>query len=134
MTPDAGALLYVCSQFPGSHVCDGPVSEMMLWLSREHSAYQARHRRQGHQRFGQRYATLVEEYGTGWTFAEIAAESWPWQRNESLNSLAWEMYKCWRQSAGHWSVASVIHDLWGGAMKMGNSGIWYTTIIVGDKR
>ena len=103
---------------------------LLMELASDHACHQAQTGRQGHQGFSQRAATIARKLGL--SAAEICAESWPEQRNDSMLALGWEMFKCWRQSPGHWSVASRQHKYWGGAMRLSPNGIWYATIIVAD--
>ena len=66
-------------------------------LAREHAEYQARTRTQGHQNFSKR-AQEIRSAGLGMEAAEICAESWKRQENDSMYDLGWEMFKCWKQS------------------------------------
>lgn len=40
-----------------------------------------------------------------------------------------EMFKCWKQSPGHWRTAKTRHEYFGAGMAKGSNGIWYACII-----
>jgi hypothetical protein len=44
-----------------------------------------------------------------------------------------EMWDAWRQSRGHWAVASKRHDWFGAGMAKSKRGVWYATIITVDE-
>jgi len=92
---------------------------------------QARRCLQGHHDWDRRFRKLQVEL-PGMTPAEICAESWYDQRNDSPAELGYEMFKCWHWSPGHWNVAKRQHTYWGGSMAKGQNGIWYSCIIVAD--
>jgi len=96
----------------------------------EHADYMARVCRQGHQNFQHRFDQVQRELGM--TATEICAESWPWQAQDTPQDLAREMYKCWRQSRGHWAVASRKHTYAGGYLSQGRNGVWYACLLVSD--
>jgi uncharacterized protein YkwD len=100
-------------------------------MATRHAKYQADHRQQGHQLFAERVAELRKTMGNS-TFAEIAAESWAEQKDDSPRALGDELFKCWKQSPGHWSVASKKHVFFGADMAMGSNGVWYGCILVAD--
>jgi hypothetical protein len=64
----------------------------------------------------------IEQAGIG-SATEVCAESWPWQRDESMLNLGTEMFKCWHQSAGHWAVVCRKHKWFGAEMVEGQNGI-----------
>jgi hypothetical protein len=100
-------------------------------MATRHAKYQADHRQQGHQLFDSRVAELRKTVSCQ-SFAEIAAESWERQKDDTPLDLGKEMFTCWKQSPGHWSVACKKHQYFGCDMAMGSNGIWYAAIIVGD--
>ena len=104
---------------------------VLMAAAREHALYQAGACHQGHQRWEQRVARLQRQMPRC-EFAEICAESWPEQDGQSQAALQAEMFRCWRQSPGHWSVARRRHKYFGGALARGRNGIWYACIIVAD--
>lgn len=129
-TPWLG-LFHAALKFPGAMVQWSEPNAFLEQLAKEHANYMASVCVQGHQGWDSRSARVMQS-GLGSTAAEIAAESWEWQRNDSMNDLGWEMFKCWRQSSGHWECASRQHRYWGGWMAQGRNGIWYADIIVAD--
>lgn len=116
--------------FPGARVCESDPIPLLQELATGQARYQAGVRRQGHQDFDRRYARVRSELGL--SAAEICAESWSWQTDLSPRRLGDEMFKCWRQSPGHWAVASRVHKGYGADMAKGSNGVWYATILVGD--
>ena len=112
-------------------VCQSEMHPFLMQLASEHANYMARIGVQGHQEFDSRFQKIIQA-GVGRTAAEICAESWDWQVSESMYALGWEMFKCWSQSPGHWSVASKKHIYFGAAMAKGSNGVWYSCIIVAN--
>jgi hypothetical protein len=100
-------------------------------MASRHANYQALHNQQGHQLFELRVNELYSTLGQ-YKYAEIAAESWLWQVDATMLELGTEMFKCWRQSPGHWGVASKKHKYFGADMAKGSKGLWYACIITGD--
>jgi hypothetical protein len=117
--------------FPGAQVCLSERHPALMAMATRHAKYQADRRTQGHQMFQARCEELRQTMGN-FQFAEIAAESWPWQKDFAMDALGKEMFVCWRQSPGHWSVASVKHKFFGADMAMGTNGVWYAAIITAD--
>jgi len=124
-------LIKVGTEFPGARACQSEHHPALQTAAEQHARYQARVCRQGHQRWAQRSEQLARKI-PGVQFCEICAESWDRQRDEPLPEIAREMYRCWKQSPGHWRVASTRHRYFGAAMAQGRNGIWYACIIVGD--
>jgi hypothetical protein len=125
------ALYYAGFNYPGAKVCQSQVHNTLVQAAINHSKYMASCGVQGHQFFSQRVAQLTQSMG-GYRYAEICAESWQEQANASGQALGYEMFKCWRQSPGHWSVASTVHRFMGAGMTRGKNGIWYACILVAD--
>ena len=63
------------------------------------------------------------------TFKEVANESWPGQ---DMDAAAYEMYRSWRLSAGHWSAVNGRCRYYGYAMRRGSNGIWYACAIFAE--
>lgn len=124
----AQALIEAGRVYPGARVCESEPQPLLMRLAAEHAAYQAEHRRQGHQGFQGRYERITAA-GLG-PSAEICAESWPWQDSEGLEALGAEMFRSWGHSPGHWRVASAPHRWFGAGMARGSNGIWYSCILV----
>jgi hypothetical protein len=116
--------------YPGANVCKSEMHPFLMKLAKDQANYQASICVQGHQNFSSRFSA-VQQAGLGHA-AEICAESWPWQVNDSMLDLGYEMFKCWRQSPGHWSVASKQHRYFGADIAKGKNGIWYACIIVSN--
>ena len=91
-------------------IFDSPRHPALDAMARRNCETQARLNRQGHHDWDRRYRELAATMGPG-KYAEICAESWPWQAGESETALWAEMFKCWKQSPGHWSVAKGRHRL-----------------------
>jgi uncharacterized protein YkwD len=119
------------TKFLGANVQKSQTNPILMEAAAKHAQYQADHRTQGHQLWDRRYRELQAKM-PGLGFAEIAAESWDWQRDNTMEQLGYEMFKCWKYSSGHWSVASKQHKYWGGSMAKGRNGIWYACVIVAD--
>lgn len=117
--------------FAGAHVCESEQNSILMEMATRHARYQADHNSQGHQLFQIRVEELYHTLGQ-YKYAEIAAESWPWQAEASMLELGNEMFKCWRQSPGHWGVASKKHKYFGADMCKGSKGLWYACILVAD--
>lgn len=129
-SPESAALESAGKAFPGAMVCESERHELLQTLADEHATYMARTCRQGHQRFDSRFQRIRRELNM--SAAEICAESWRRQADLPLEQVGHEMFKCWRQSPGHWRTASRKHRFWGGSMAKGRNGIWYSCIIVAD--
>lgn len=117
--------------FDGARVCESKTHPELMKMAQEHAQYQADRGVPGHQNWGQRFRVLRQRV-PGHRFAEICAESWPWEKNDSMKLVGKSMFESWRQSPGHWRVASRKHDIYGAGMALGENGIWYSCIIVGD--
>ena len=127
----AQGLIQAGRAYPGAHVCESRQHPEMMRIAWNHARFQANTQSQGHQGWNARQAELRRILGN-LTFAEICAESWDWQKHETMFNLGTEMFRCWRKSPGHWRVASQKHRFFGSGMALGNNGIWYSCIIVGD--
>ncbi len=130
VSPTAQGLIDAGKKYPEAHVCQSQPHPLLMELASEQARYQAQHQTQGHEGFPVR-CQKIEQAGLE-SAAEICAESWSWQRDESMLNLGTEMFKCWRQSSGHWAVACRKHKWFGAEMAEGRNGIWYATIIVAD--
>lgn len=117
--------------FPGARIVESELHPALMAAAADQAAFQARIGQQGHQNFGYRSAKARQDTGCS-KVAEICAESWAWQANDTMVALGHEMWKCWRQSSGHWSVASTRHRYYGIDMAQGGNGIWYACAIVAD--
>ncbi len=129
ISPTQAAMIAAGKAFPGAAIVESPVDPDLMEAAREHAAYQAAHCQQGHQGWPVRVQILQRRLGQG-TYAEIAAESWPWQRDAAPEELGREAFHCWRRSRGHWSVASARHLAFGIDMCRGRNGVWYFCAIV----
>lgn len=131
LTPTQEGLIKAGKVYPGAHVCESALHPKLMEMATRHANYQADHNTQGHQLFDQRVNELFKTMGR-YTYAEIAAESWKRQENDSMLVLGNEMFRCWEQSPGHWSVASKKSLYYGADMAKGSSGVWYACILVAD--
>jgi uncharacterized protein YkwD len=126
------AIIDAGQKFEGANVCFSTPYPLMMDLATSHSINMAKQRKQSHDGFIQRYAIMKGEIKDCNDFAEICAESWDRQANDTMLELGEEMFRCWKQSEGHWKVASMKHKYFGCNMKKGKNGIYYCCIIVGD--
>lgn len=131
LTPTQNGLIAAGKVYPGAHVCEAEQHPLLMEMATRHAKYQADHCAQGHQRFQQRADELYKTMGQ-YKYAEIAAESWERQVNDSPEDLGKEMFYCWERSPGHWSVASVSHKYFGADMALGKDNIWYACILTAD--
>lgn len=130
MTAEEG-LVAAGLRFPGAQVCQSQLHPLFVQLAQQGARMQAAQGACGHPGFNGRFQQAVAS-GLCNSASEISAESWPWQARSSMYELGWEMFKCWRQSPGHWRTASTRHRYFGASMAQGRNGTWYGCIIVGD--
>ena len=128
--PAAEGLIQAGLRFPG-RTSASPSGTRSLCRWPDKGEMQAQQCRGGHPGFDGRFQQALSSSLCG-SCSEIAAESWPWQAHDSMDSLGKEMFHCWQQSPGHWQTASTRHRWFGAAMAQGRNGIWYACIIVGD--
>lgn len=117
--------------FPGAKVHRSEKNDFLMSLAKQHADSMARRQHQDHNDFTDR-ANLVWK-DLGMSASEICAESWKWQVNDSPELLWTEAFKCWKQSPGHWKVASKEHSAYGYAMAKGRNDVWYFCIIAGNQ-
>ncbi len=108
-----------------------PQHEALSLLALNHAAQMARDQRQSHDNFDRRYRAARKATGCR-EIAEICAESWPRQRNDPPKKLWAEFVRCWKQSPGHWAVASKKHKYVGWCAALGKNGVFYCCVIVGN--
>lgn len=131
LTATQRGLIEAGKGFPGAHVQESEIHLLLLEMANRHANYQALHDKQGHQLFQQRVEELYRTLGK-YEYAEIAAESWVRQINDTPLELGIEMFVSWKQSPGHWNVASKKHKFMGGDMAKSKSGVWYACILIAD--
>lgn len=131
LTDTQNGLIEAGEIYSGAHVCESEQHPLLMEMATRHAKYQANCKTQGHQYFQQRVDELYKTMGQ-YKYAEIAAESWERQVNNSPKELGKEMFFCWARSPGHWSVASVSHKYFGADMALGSDNIWYACIITAD--
>ena len=131
MSETSEGLINAGLNFDGAHVCESQMHPLLQQLATGQANYMAQVCQQGHQNFQERYDKIQQELKLG--AAEICAESWPEQINDSYYDLGVEMFKCWKQSPGHWEVASKKHKYCGIEMAKGSNGIWYACILVAEE-
>lgn len=110
---------------------EGREHPVLMRYAREHANYQARVHAQGHQLWGRRKYEIQSDLGGRFNVEECANESWP---RQDRYKAAWEMYHSWRQSPGHWSEVNGPCELYGYAMVLSDSGIWYADALFAHKR
>ncbi len=91
-------------------------------MAEAHAAYQAAVQTQGHQFWAQRVERLRQQMPECREFSEVANESW---NGQDVNAAAYEMYRSWKLSPGHWSAVNGRCNYWGYAMVRGKNGTWY---------
>jgi hypothetical protein len=132
LTETQQGIVDACNEFHGAHACVSQRHEILQEIATRHARYQAKMCKQGHQYWTSRYWELQRRVGKKYKFAEIAAESWPWQKDCTPKELGIEFFTCWRKSHGHWETAKQKHRFFGADMAQGENGIWYACIITGD--
>ena len=110
-------------------IATGQLHPTLQRAAERHAAYQAQVHVQGHQGWEQRVADLRRQMPDCHTFKEVANESWPGQ---DMNAAAYEMYRSWRLSAGHWSAVNGNCRYYGYAMRLGSNGVWYACAIFAE--
>lgn len=126
------ALIKAGQGYAGALAFQAPLDSLLQSLAKGQAQLQADRRMQGHQYFQARFDRVLKELGM--VAREVAAESWPWQRNLPLLDVGNEMLKCWRQSDGHWDIVSSECDAIGASMACGSNGTWYATVLVARKQ
>ncbi|MFA5056499.1 MAG: thioredoxin family protein [Opitutaceae bacterium] len=122
---------YASKDGQSADVLKSKVNASLCSFAQSHANYQAEADKQGHQNFDQRRQQMLNSIGPG-DYREICAESWPRQAEDPPAELWAEMFDCWRQSPGHWSVASRKHSEYGSGMARSRRGVWYACIITRD--
>jgi hypothetical protein len=90
--------------------------------AQRHAGYQAAVQIQGHQGWNARMAELQRLMPDCREFQEVANESWPGQ---DIQAAAYEMYRSWKLSEGHWSAVNGHCRYYGYAMRLSKNGTWY---------
>lgn len=109
----------------------GTMDPTLQKYAEEHAQRMARANRGGHHNWDQRFHELENKLPEYYDFKEVAAESWPWQNDKES---APEMFKCWRQSPGHWQTVNSRCAIWGYSMARGRNGIYYGCGIVAQRK
>ena len=117
-------------------IATGQLNPILQRAAQEHAAYQARVEVQGHQQwkdvpFTQRVNKLRQQLPDCSEFSECANESWP---DQNMQDAAYEMYKSWKKSPGHWSSINGYCDYYGYSMIKGKNDVWYACAIFATKR
>ncbi|MEN6367611.1 MAG: hypothetical protein ABFC88_12410 [Thermoguttaceae bacterium] len=95
-----------------------------------HAKEQADHQMQGHFWWDQRKARIIQQVPGLRSVEEVCNESWPGQ---NTNDAAYEMYRSWKTSDGHWASVNSPCTYYGYAMALGKNGVWYACGIVAQK-
>lgn len=126
-------LIVAGKSFPGALVILSEQHDYLMRLAQEASDLAARRNDGNHPGWHDRFTRLKRDVTDCKTFSEVIAVSWKYQSAFSPFALGFEMFNCWEQSKGHWSVVSKEHKYYGAGMQMNErSKLWYATIIVGD--
>jgi len=132
LTDTQKAMIEAGKVYPGVEVCKSELQPLLMELCTKHAEFMAKRCYQDHANFQARWNQIHDELGLSAT--EIVAESWERQANDPLDEVAKEMYNSWRQSPGHWRVASQQSKIYGADMKQGKNGVWYACIIVANDK
>lgn len=124
------ALLEAANSFPGAQVHHSTWSSALGASAQANSEQCCFLQRGGHHNWGDRFQALVGS-GLAKSFGEINAESWKRQENCTPVELWLEAFRCWKQSKGHWSMASKRYHWFGSGIAKSSRGIYYMTIIAG---
>jgi len=122
-------LRVAASAFEGVQVHLSQWSKVLAESAERNSRMCATKFRGGHHLWDKRFQELVET-GLAKSFGEINSESWKRQEHETPVELWTEAFRAWRQSKGHWGVASKCWPLFGAAIRKSTQGLWYMTIVV----
>lgn len=109
----------------------GRPDPFLLQEAENHSAYQARIRRQGHHFWETRFHRIISFLRRENTASEVCAEGWPGQ---GLLRAALDCVRSWRHSSGHWRAVSSYQDAYGYDIKKGSNGIWYATGVFASRQ
>ena len=130
-TPDSKLMIDAAKKVPVKSVTTGEYHEKLQEIAQEYAEQMAAQCRQdGHAGWDRRTSRLRSRLPQ-YTYQEITAESWSWQDNRASSH---EMFHCWRQSPGHWSVANGPANVYGYAMARGRNKIFYGVGIIGRRR
>jgi hypothetical protein len=128
--PPDSVIVAASKVWDGSRVHEGLRDPYLVEVAQDHADYMARVDQQGHQRFKQRAARIRRDLMLSPT--EVCAETWIWQEYDRPLELGKELFRCWEQSSGHWSVVSQPHRRYGDGLAKSTTGIWYGCVIVAD--
>ena len=129
-SPTIQALYDAGIAFPGVRCLSGTQDPMIQQLATDAAQLQALRERCGHWDFDARFMQIQQDLSM--LASEIAAMSWPEQKDLVMRALGDEMWKCWRESPGHWAIASKPHARYGLDMVQAKNGIWFATVLVAD--
>ena len=110
-------------------IATGQLHLTLQQAAERHATYQASVHIQGHQGWEWRVAELRRQMPGCHTFKEVANESWPGQ---DMDAAAYEMFRSWRLSAGHWSAVNGRCRYYGYSMRRGSNGVWYACAIFAE--
>jgi fermentation-respiration switch protein FrsA (DUF1100 family) len=122
-------LWVAANNFPGVKVHQSEWSDELAKSAALNSHLCCTKHRGGHHNWDRRFQALVAT-GLAKTFGEINSESWKRQEDNNPVELWTEAFRAWKQSKGHWGVASKRHALFGAALEKSSQGLWYMTIVV----
>jgi len=129
LAPSDARLIAEGQRWQVQSIATGQHHPTLQQAAERHAVYQAQVRVQGHQGWENRAADLRRQMPDCHTFKEVANESWPGQ---DVNAAAYEMYRSWKLSAGHWSAVNGRCRYYGYAMRRGSNGTWYACGIFAE--
>jgi hypothetical protein len=112
-------------------IATGQLNDILQKAAHEHASYEAHVEKQGHQFWQQRVEKLRRQLSDCSEFSECANESWP---DQNMQNAAYEVYKSWKKSPGHWASINGYCDYYGYSMVLGRNGVWYACAIFATKR
>jgi hypothetical protein len=127
-TPDQ-QLLTEGQRWKVQSITTGQLNTELQKAAIAHAEYQAEKHKQGHQDWEKRVQVLRKLLPQCHTFAEVANESWPGQDQQAA---AYEMYRSWKLSPGHWSAVNGKCRYYGYALRRGDNGVWYACGIFAE--
>lgn len=109
----------------------GKNNQTLQTMAENAAKFQADRCCQGHFNWEGRFHWLERNLPEFNDFQEVCAESWP---HNNQQEAAFEMFKSWRSSPGHWRAVHSNCHAYGYAMKKGRNGIFYGVGIFARRR
>jgi len=135
LPPAVSPLVAAAAIYPAAQCCEGMRDPYLVTMAQGYAEQMAHigsqsYRGRGHFGWTGRHAAILRVLGMDGD--EITAESWPWEGDAPMSQIARGMFDAWRQSPGHWRIASRPHRRFGDGLAKSRRGIWYACIIVAN--